>query len=99
MDLYNANRLNQNSLCPEPCSFTSIYTSTPSVANARGGNTTATIRMYFNSLIKVFEEYHLQNEMALMGNIGGLIGLILGISLLNLRDVMNKFLDCFEETK
>ena len=93
-DLFNSNKLNQNNVCPDPCNFTNIYINPPSVENFWGGNDTAGMNLYFNNIIKVSEEYYLQNEVTLIGNIGGIVGLTLGISLVHIRDLINRFLDC-----
>ena len=94
---FYANIQNQNKLCPIPCNLTSIYINPPTIKDFWDNDEIAGMRFYFSDLIKVSEEYPLQSGTTLLGNIGGLVGLTLGISFVNLRDIIDKILEWLEK--
>ena len=94
---FYANKQNQNNLCAIPCNLTSIYINPPTIKDYWNNDKTAGLRFYFSDMIKVSEEYPLQSGTTLLGNIGGLVGLTLGISFVNLRDVIDKILEWLEK--
>ena len=51
------------------------------------------IAIYFLDEIKVSEEFILYNTYTLIANIGGLVGMTLGISMIRLRDIVKRCLD------
>ena len=90
MEIYDLNKQNTERDCPTFCTTFDVFLDPPSIDNYWFGNSTAAIKFYFRDKIKNSEEYYLQNELSLFANIGGLLGLMLGISLVNVRDLINK---------
>ena len=48
---------------------------------------------YFRKDIKTTTEYLLYNELSMFGEIGGYVGLLLGISIVQIADVISKTID------
>ena len=92
MNTYVRNQNTENG-CPSFCTTTDIFLDPPFVDENWFGNSSAIIKFYFKKVIKNSEEYYLYNELSLFANIGGLLGLMLGISLVNVRDVIGRMLE------
>ena len=89
LKLFNQNIFNQNGICKRPCETTDIRLNPPIEMYA---SFVKRLDLVFKDTIKVTEEYLLQNELSLFGNIGGYLGLCVGLSILNLRDLFGYLL-------
>ena len=47
------------------------------------------------TFIRVYEEYLLYDELTLLANVGGFLGLSLGVSLVNIKDVLERCIKLF----
>ena len=94
--IYDLHKYNRKNICPKPCSFTNLYFSPTYQDDNWKGDSVASLTLYFDGDIRIFEEYFLHNYLSLYGNIGGLVGLILGVSIINIRDLLNSLLIYFE---
>ena len=83
---YIDNCSNGRKICDIPCNFTEVFFNPPNISPS---NTTISAYLSFQDAIKITEEYYIYNEMTLFANIGGFLGLCLGISLVNIRDIFN----------
>ena len=73
--------------CPYPCTFIkTIFTD----KNPRYSSEKSQFR--FSKLIKVTKSRYSYGELELLAEFGGYVGLFLGISVFNLKDVFNKIL-------
>ena len=70
-------------ICPTPCRRMSVNLASMSRVNNKNMDT-ATVTFLLKSRIQKSEEVLHQNMLALLGEIGGLMGLFLGFSLLDL---------------
>ena len=93
--IYTENRRNQNNICPNSCNFTDINLSPPIVENDQ--NSIARIVFYFKQDIKTSHEYLTYTELSMIAEIGGYVGLMLGISFVNIGSLINKLLDYCRE--
>ena len=81
-------------ICNHPCNFISTRATISSgkigsyINNKR--STIATIQ--FKENIKVIEAYHLYSLLSMIAEIGGYVGMFLGISILQVRYVLDKLL-------
>ena len=69
-DIYQANRRNQNNLCPSPCTFTNMYFGPPVTGES---NTYGELILYFKKSIKVTSEFQRYTALSLIAEIGRLI--------------------------
>ena len=89
LTLFNQNIFNQNEICKRPCETTDIRLNPTIQIHSPFAKS---LVLVFKNTIKVTEEYLLQNELSLFGNIGGYLGLCVGLSILNLRDLFGYLL-------
>ena len=86
--------IERKSICHHPCNFISTRATISSgkigsyINNKR--STIATIQ--FKENIKVIEAYHLYSLLSMIAEIGGYVGMFLGISILQVRYVLDKLL-------
>lgn len=93
-DLYQKNRRNQHDICPNSCLFTNMYFGPPvkGQANQEDADIARAI-FYFRRDIKTTREYFLYSALSMVAEIGGYVGLLLGVSVFKVADVNNVFLD------
>ena len=65
--------------CSNPCSFLSIKKSKESFY--QNGATSSRVWLRFEEIVKVTEGYHVYSGLSLFAEIGGYVGLLLGVSL------------------
>ena len=72
--------------CPYPCTFTKTF--------YRENNALyiGDVSMTFSKLIKTTKARYSYRELELLAELGGYVGLFLGISVLSLKDLLAKFL-------
>lgn len=54
---------------------------------------------YFRRDVKTTTEYHLYSVLSMLAEIGGYVGLLLGVSLFKLAEINNAFIDWYVENK
>ena len=92
--LYEQNFQNQRKLCPVSCKFANIQTGQATVQPApEDMNALGEVHISFRKDVKLTQEYLLFSLDAMIGEIGGFVGLFLGYSLLSLSNVIGFFLD------
>ena len=89
--IYEENRRNQNNICPDSCNFTEVNLSPPILENCH--ESVAKVVFYFKQDIKTSHEYLIYTELSMLAEIGGYVGLMLGISFVNIGSLINKLLD------
>ena len=72
--------------CPYPCSFTRTFT------RDKSANNQGKLQFIFSNLVKTTKSRYSYRELELLAEFGGYVGLFLGISVFNLRDVLEKIL-------
>ena len=72
--------------CPYPCSFTRTFT------RDKSANNQGKLQFIFSNLVKITKSRYSYRELELLAEFGGYVGLFLGISVFNLRDVLEKIL-------
>ena len=91
-DLYEENRRNQKDICLDSCQLTNVYLG-PAVEELNKATTKA--NFYFRRDIKKSTEYLLYQELSLLAESGGIVGLILGVSVLHIRYLFYYVIDWF----
>ena len=95
LNFFIDNKKNQKEICPKACISTNIYLNPPVTGDNWYGDKIASIMIYFKTSVKYSEEYYLQDIYMLIAQIGGIVGMMLGISLVNIRYGINKVIDLF----
>ena len=72
--------------CPYPCSFTRTFT------RDKSANNQGKLQFIFSNLVKTTKSRYSYRELELLAEFGGYVGLFLGISVFNLREVFGKIL-------
>ena len=82
--------------CYSPCSFLTIKAikTTESISNSYGYN--GLIRLKFKKNIQVFEAQYLYSILSMIAEVGGYVGLFLGISVNQVSTMFNVVLDRFD---
>ncbi len=72
----------QNNVCPNSCLFTNMYLGPPvtGVLNEDARDSARAV-FYFRRDIKVTTEYYLYSVLSMLAEIGGYVGLLMGVSL------------------
>ena len=81
-DIYEKNRRNQEDICQDSCQLTNVYLG-PTVEELQTSSTK--VIFYFRRDIKLSTEYIVYQELSLLAESGGIVGLILGVSVLHIR--------------
>jgi len=82
---------NQQEDCPNPCAFLSV---TAGGRNREQMQTNKSqVYFYFQSKTMINEESLLYTALSLFAEIGGYVGLLLGVAIFHLADLINKILD------
>lgn len=92
--IYKDNRRNQNSNCPNSCTFTDVNLGPPIIENYVTQPRQASAVFYFRKDVKTSTEYLIYTQLSMIAEIGGYVGLCLGISFVNIGTLINKILDC-----
>ena len=96
MDTYrDAIRTDNYKNCFNPCTSFSISPLSPFSFSRHSD---AFVRIYFdeNELIKIYESYYIYSELSLIAEIGGYVGLFLGISVNQVTNLIDFILSKFE---
>ena len=72
--------------CPHPCTFTKTF------YREKNALYTGDLSLTFSKLIKTTKARYSYRELELLAELGGYVGLFLGISVLSLKDLLAKFL-------
>ena len=91
MDLYRETMKKNFDTCYNPCLFTSTKAT---ITRVRDGNGYVYIK--FKENIKVIEAYHLYSALSMIAEVGGYVGLFLGISVNQVSGLVNVVLDRFD---
>ena len=85
--------------CPYPCNFiiTRATITSSKLGNFINGKTSTIATIKFKENIKVIEAYHLYSLLSMIAEIGGYVGMFLGISILQIRFVLDKLLSWIDE--
>ena len=89
--IYSENRRNQNNICSNSCNFTDVNLNPPIIENRQ--NLIAKTAFYFKRDIKTSNEYFIYTQLHMIAEIGGYVGLMLGVSFINIGSLINKLLD------
>ena len=81
--------------CNDPCTSMEVTFGyvIPDISNK------AKLKIYFSSLVKVQQSRYTYDIINFMGEIGGYVGLLLGVSVLNLDRVIDSLLRMFKSKK
>ena len=79
--------------CPYPCQFLMNRITTTDYKEE--DNTDNEIKLFFDKYIKVTTSTYDYTELELLAELGGYVGLFLGLSVFDLRLVFNKILNVF----
>ena len=90
LEFYHKNRRNQEDICKNSCQFTNVYLG-PAVEEIERRKTRAVF--YFRRDIKESSEYLVYQELSLLAESGGIVGLILGVSLFHVRFIFYYVID------
>ena len=73
--------------CPYPCTFTRT-----SIRDKNAQYSAGKAQLVFSNLVKTTKSRYSYRELELLAEFGGYVGLFLGISVFNLREVFGKIL-------
>ena len=88
MELYSQIFRNLTNNCHSPCSFVS----TKGIKIMEQDSSYGYVMMMFKENIKVIEAHHLYSTLSMIAEIGGYVGLFLGVSVNQISVLMNSFL-------
>ena len=89
-NIYEKNRRNQEDICQDSCQLTNVYLG-PTVEELQTSSTK--VIFYFRRDIKLSTEYIVYQELSLLAESGGIVGLILGVSVLHIRYLFYYIID------
>ena len=95
MELYEETFWDHVNICNNPCSFVSMITKdSVQVKTKINGKLidNSYVIISFNQNIKVWNAYYLYSGLSLIAEIGGYVGLFLGVSVNQVSVLMNAFL-------
>ena len=80
--------------CHHPCTFISTRATVTSgkIGGYINGKICTIVVLQFKEIIKVIEAYHLYSLLSMIAEIGGYVGMFLGISILEIRFVLDKLI-------
>ena len=96
---FNVNKLYQdmfmyyNDNCDSPCSFLKMKSSLIKERNMRNNNE---VKINFKEYIKVTEAYYLYTTLTLIAEVGGYVGLFLGVSVNQVSELLNTMFDILD---
>ena len=94
-DMYKkwySNQIQAKSGCNKPCSYVTLRTNTVWVRKKKFKTTDKTkvkVVIYFKENIKVTKAYHVYSGLTLIAEIGGYVGLFLGVSINQLTNLFH----------
>ena len=91
MDMYKETMEKNVGICHSPCSFLSIK----AIKTMDEYMTYGYVEIKFKEKIKLIEAYHLYSALSMIAEIGGFVGLFLGISVNQVSALFNVLLDKF----
>ena len=77
--------------CNKPCSYVTLRTTTI-WDKEKFHNSIARVRIYFKENITVTKAYHIYSGLTLIAEIGGYVGLFLGVSMNQLGNLLDMFI-------
>ena len=80
-------------ICPLDCSSMTIIYTVSDVDLHDGNEDEAYVKIYFKNHIKVSKSIIGYTEISLMAELGGYIGVLLGISLMDITSILNHIID------
>ena len=86
-----SNKIQVNSGCNEPCSYVTIRMTTI-WEKPKKYKTISRAIIYFKEKIKVTKAYHMYSGLTLIAEIGGYVGLFLGVSINQLTNLLDVFI-------
>ena len=89
-DFYHKNRRNQEDICKDSCQLTNVYLG-PIVEEVQSSYTRAIF--YLRRDIKKSTEYLVYQELTLLAESGGIVGLVLGVSVFHVRYLFYYLID------
>ena len=86
--------IEHKNICHHPCNFiiTRATITSSKIGNFINGKRSTIATIKFKENIKVIEAYHLYSLLSMIAEIGGYVGMFLGISVLQIRYVLDKLL-------
>jgi hypothetical protein len=90
-DWFMKNRNNRNVICPKSCIFMSVTFGPPIVHPINVKNRTSVL-LYLKDDVKTTKEYILYSELSMLAEMGGSLGLLLGISLVDITNVFSQLI-------
>ena len=94
MDMYKETKYKNADNCYSPCTFLSTKATKTTESTIFIGNSNVNIKL--NKNIQVFEAHHLYSALSMIAEIGGYVGLFLGISVNQVSALVNVVLDRFD---
>ena len=91
--IYNSQKNKRNKIedCQYPCNFIKSWLS---VEQFRLNQTSKDFSLNFDKFIKVTKAKYSYTELELLAELGGYVGLFLGLSVFHLSQAFDKILDC-----
>jgi hypothetical protein len=91
--IYNSQKNKRNKIedCQYPCNFIKSWLS---VEKFRLNQTSKDFSLNFDKFIKVTKAKYSYTELELLAELGGYVGLFLGLSVFHLSQAFDKILDC-----
>ena len=91
--IYNSQKNKRNKIedCQYPCNFIRSWLS---VEQLRLNQTSKEFSLNFDKFIKVTKAKYSYTELELLAELGGYVGLFLGLSVFHLSQAFDKILDC-----
>ena len=86
-----SNKIQAKSGCNEPCSYVTIKMTTI-WEKLKKYKTITGARVYFKEKLKVTKAYHIYSGLSLIAEIGGYVGLFLGVSINQLTNLLDVFI-------
>ena len=97
--VYSQNWRNQNNICPRSCLFTNIFLERDSGREFPGLDNLGQAKIIFRKYIKHTREYYLYSLLSLLAEIGGYVGLLMGVSIFNITKANDIFIDWYSKTQ
>ena len=92
---YN-NQIQAESGCKKPCSYVTLRASTV-WEREKKYNTIVKVLIYFKENIKVTKAYHVYSGLSLIAEIGGYVGLFLGVSFNQITNLFDVLFNAFKK--
>ena len=86
---YNFLSLNSSNYCKFPAKIFTFATKSYKLDNYYGYQSSASVEIEFEDIIKVTRDYYIYTEISLIAEIGGYVGLFLGVSVNQVTNLMD----------